>query len=867
MSSSTLKNTNIHAQHTQSCGCGHNHNPSQDDVQDNNTCCKHDHHQHEHQDTGNCCAHKHPASEQGNPNCCGKDHNQHEHEHEHEHSHTHEDKSGHHHHQHDHQTGGCCGHDHGVVSLSETPQNSRSTSIRKQPIPKGHQLSQWRIDDMDCPVEENMIRKQLAGMDNIKAIEFNLMQRTLYAVHTSETQAAIEAAIASLGMQAKPTVAGDELQDLTTPPAKQRRTLMLAIGGLILAIGAEATHYLELPALATVMSVNILPATILAFIAILLCGLGTYRKGLIAIRHGELNINALMSIAVTGAAIIGQWPEAAMVMALFTISEQIEARSLDRARNAIRSLLQLAPEEITVLQTDGSWKNMEPKAASIGDIVRVRPGQRIALDGTITQGQTTINQSALTGESLPVDKIPGDPVFAGTLNASGEFQFRITATAQNSTLARIIHAVEEAQSERAPTQRFVDQFAKYYTPAVVLIATLVAVLPPLLLGLSWSEWVYKALVMLVIACPCALVISTPVTIVSALTAATKRGLLVKGGVYMENGRFLRWIALDKTGTITHGKPVQTDIVVLPAAQNTAQPLTQQNIRQIATSLASRSDHPVSLAIAKSAQTDNIAAMPVDDFTAVLGQGTWGVINGIRYYLGNRRMAQELGTLTSENDQHINLLEQKGQTVVALSTDQAVLALFTVSDTIKPTSQQAIAQLHELGVNTLMLSGDNPHTAQIIAQQAGINEALGNQLPQDKLRAIEEKQQQITASGDKDGIIGMVGDGINDAPALARANIGFAMGAAGTDTAMETADVAIMDDDLRKIPEFIELSKRTHTILVQNITLALGIKAIFLLLTILGYGTMWMAVFADVGTSLLVVFNGLRMLRASDKSKV
>jgi len=767
--------------------------------------------------------------------CCSCDAAKHEHAGVSAEDHVHADKD----HHHDHNTP-CC-------NASGPVPESRSR-LRQQAVQDGCQISQWRIDAMDCPTEETLIRKQLASMDSISALEFNLMQRTLSAIHFKGTEGTIEAAIASLGMQAVPVKEGAPAPELTASPKQQYRALALAAGGLALALGAEITHWLEWPSMVSAA---------LAVIAILMCGLSTYRKGLIALRHGELNINALMSIAVTGAAVIGQWPEAAMVMALFTISELIEARSLDRARLAIRSLLQLAPDTTTVLQTDGSWKELAPDALSIGDIVRVRPGQRIALDGVITQGQTSINQSAVTGESLPVDKKAGDIVFAGTLNESGEFQFKVTATSQNSTLARIIHAVEEAQSERAPTQRFVDQFARYYTPAVVLIAVAVAVLPPLLFAQPWLAWIYKALVLLVIACPCALVISTPVTIVSALTAASKRGLLVKGGVYMENGRRLRWLALDKTGTITHGKPVQTEMAVLPAAQ--AKPA---QTRQIAASLAGRSDHPVSLAIAKAAQADNIDFLPVEQFTALAGQGTRGVIYGVRYYLGNLRLIEALNLLAPEIAQHINTLEQKGQTVVALATDQAVLALFAVADSIKPTSQQAIAELHQLGVQTLMLSGDNQHSAQAIALQAGIDEARGNQLPEDKRQAIEEKLAQVKTRGDQKNMVGMVGDGINDAPALARADIGFAMGAAGTDTAMETADVAIMDDDLRKIPLFIRLSKRTHRILLQNITLALGIKLVFLLLTVAGYGTMWMAVFADVGASLLVVLNGLRMLRSS-----
>jgi Cd2+/Zn2+-exporting ATPase len=435
-------------------------------------------------------------------------------------------------------------------------------------------------------------------------------------------------------------------------------------------------------------------------------------------------------------------------------------------------------------------------------------------------------------------------VFAGTINESGSFEYRVTAVASNSTLARIIHAVEAAQGSRAPTQRFVDQFARWYTPVVFGVAIAVALLPPLFMGAAWLDWIYRALVLLVVACPCALVISTPVSIVSGLAAAARHGILIKGGVYLEEGRKLRWLALDKTGTITHGKPAQTDFVTWGNA-------LASDSRSIAASLAARSDHPVSKAVAQAAQTDGVALLDVAEFNALPGRGVQGQINGATYHLGNHRMLEELGQCTPELEQRIAALETAGKTVVMLVGAKGVHALFAVADTIKDSSRSAIAELHALGINTMMLTGDNPHTAQAIAAQAGIDRAQGNLLP-DKLREVE----QLARSGK----VGMVGDGINDAPALARADIGFAMGAAGTDTAIETADVALMDDDLRKIPTFVRLSRATAQVLMQNIVLALGIKAVFLVLTFTGHATMWMAVFADMGASLLVVGNGLRLLR-------
>jgi Cd2+/Zn2+-exporting ATPase len=482
----------------------------------------------------------------------------------------------------------------------------------------------------------------------------------------------------------------------------------------------------------------------------------------------------------------------------------------------------------------------------LDSIVRVRPGERIALDGVVTEGNSTVDQSPITGESLPVEKGPGEPVFAGTINQAGSFHFRVTARANDSTLTRIIHAVEAAQGSRAPTQRFVDQFARVYTPIVFAIALLVAVVPPRMLGGGWLDWIYKSLVLLVIACPCALVISTPVTIVSGLAAAARHGILIKGGVYLEEGRKLAWLALDKTGTITHGKPAQTDFEPLNG-------IDTQEARCLAASLASRSDHPVSHAIAVSAEADGIELQEVSEFSALAGRGVVGRVGERMYFLGNPRLMTENGFNESGLSALIANLERQGKSVVLLANVEKPLAVFGVADTIKESSLDAIAELHRLGVRTMMLSGDNQHTAESIARKVGIDEVRAGLLPEDKQKIIETFQ----GNG---GTIGMVGDGINDAPALARADIGFAMGAAGTDTAIETADVALMDDDLRKVALFVRLSRTTSAILKQNITLALGIKAVFLGLTIFGYGTMWMAVFADMGASLLVVGNGLRLLR-------
>ncbi|UCL88669.1 heavy metal translocating P-type ATPase [Pseudomonas sp. HS-18] len=690
-----------------------------------------------------------------------------------------------------------------------------------------------RIEAMDCPTEERLLRDALGRVPTVEDLDFNLMQRLLRVQHRFDSIEPLQKLVASLGMQAEPVA---ENAPAPAQPTQQKPWWPLALAG-VAAAGAEFFEWFAIGPQWLVAA--------LAIAAILGAGLPTYRKGWIALKNRNLNINALMSIAVTGAMLIGQWPEAAMVAVLFAIAELIEAKSLDRARNAIRGLLQLAPEQATV-QVDGQWQEVSAKSVALGARVRVRPGERIALDGEVLDGRSSVNQAPITGESLPVEKQAGDTLFAGTINGESALEYRVTRVADDSTLARIIHAVEEAQGSRAPTQRFVDQFSRLYTPAVFLIAIATALLPPLFFGGAWLDWVYRALVLLVIACPCALVISTPVTIVSGLSAAARLGILIKGGVFLEMGRSLSWIALDKTGTLTEGRPRQTDFTALRETD-------AGDVRALAASLAARSDHPVSHAVAQAAEADNIALYSVGELTALPGRGVKGEIDGRTYHLGNHRLVEELELCSKELEERLDALEQQGKTVIVLLDAQGPLALFAVADGVKETSREAVAQLHELGVRTLMLTGDNPHTAAAIGAQVGIDEALGNLLPEDKLREVKQRQE-----GGKR--VGMVGDGINDAPALARADIGFAMGAAGTDTAIETAGVALMDDDLRKLPSFIRLSRQTHRVLIQNITLALGIKAVFLALTLAGEGTLWMAVFADMGASLLVVFNGLRLLR-------
>ncbi len=747
-----------------------------------------------------------------------------------------------------------CGHD--QAKARDVDQGHHHDHEHARPVDMGQfkrpsdTVAVYRILNMDCPMEEALIRKKLASVPGITGLEFNLMQRVLTVEHTPGPTDAIENALIAIDMPPE-SLMPEAAQNAPMPQTRipWRKLAWAGALGLCSEICELAFEHGAWPVLATEIAGDFALGQLLAFVlalaAIVLSGFTTYKKGWLAISNFNLNINALMAVAVTGAMLIGQFPEAAMVMVLFNISEGIEALALDRARNAIRELMSLAPDTVAIRQDDGAWLELPIVDVPVGSIARVRPGQKIALDGVVTSGFSTVNQAAITGESMPVEKKPGSNVFAGTINEAGSFEYRTTALAGDTALARIIHAVEDAQATRAPMQRFVDVFAKYYTPAVFLLAFLCAILPPLFMGWQWLESIYTALVLLVIGCPCALVISTPVTVVSGMAAAARKGILIKGGLYLEQGRRLNWVALDKTGTITSGKPQQTDFEPLAA-------VSAAEAEQLAASLAARSDHPVSKALAAHAAANGVKLAEVADFAAIPGQGVSGTIDGVKWFLGNQTLAASFCELPQQLERRLQELEGQGKTVVFLAGAAGIAALFAVADTVRADSREAIRELRQLNVRSLMLTGDNADAAKAIAADVGLDEYRANLLPGQKLEIVSRLEMP-------GNVVGMVGDGINDAPALAKANIGFAMAGGGTDTAIETADVALMDDDLRKIPRFIRLSRATHAILVENISLALGVKAIFFALTLTGNATMWMAVFADVGAALLVVANGLRVL--------
>lgn len=596
--------------------------------------------------------------------------------------------------------------------------------------------------------------------------------------------------------------------------------------------------------------------TALLFItSMLVGGLSLFRTGLQNLMRFEFDMRTLMTIAVIGGVMIGEWAEVAIVVILFAISEALERFSMDRARKSISSLMDIAPKEALV-RRNGTEITIHVKDIAIGDVMIVKPGQKIAMDGVIVNGYSAINQAAITGESVPVEKTVEDEVFAGTLNEEGLLEVEITKLVEDTTISKIIHLVEEAQAERAPSQAFVDKFAKYYTPIIMIVAALVATVPPLIFDGSWETWVYQGLAVLVVGCPCALVISTPISIVSAIGNAAKKGVLVKGGVYLEEIGGLKAIAFDKTGTLTKGIPVVTNYRVLDDQ------IDEREMLSIITALEYRSQHPLASAIVKKADDEGVSYTDVlvEEFSSITGRGIKGKVNGVMYYVGSPNLFKELlsaSTFNNELQQDVITLQEQGKTAMLFGTEAEILAVIAVADEVRESSKDVIQKLYKTGIRrTVMLTGDNKSTANAIGNHVGVTDVQSELLPKDKLDAIKQLRSEY-------GSVAMVGDGVNDAPALAASTVGIAMGGAGTDTALETADVALMGDDLKKLPFTVKLSRKTLNIIKANIAFAIGIKLIALLLVIPGWLTLWIAILSDMGATLLVALNGLRLMRVKE----
>lgn len=585
--------------------------------------------------------------------------------------------------------------------------------------------------------------------------------------------------------------------------------------------------------------------------AILVGGYSLFVKGFKNLRRFKFDMSTLMTIAIIGAALIGEWGEGATVVILFAISEALERYSMDKARKSIESLMEIAPKEAYIRR--GNQEQMiSVDDIQIGDIMIVKPGQKLAMDGIVVKGTSTLNQAAITGESVPVIKTIDDEVFAGTLNEEGLLEVKVTKLVEDTTLSKIIHLVEEAQAERAPSQAFVDKFAKYYTPAVVVLALLIAVIPSMLGG-DWSKWIYLGLSVLVVGCPCALVVSTPVSVVTAIGNAAKHGVLIKGGIHLEEAGSLKVIAFDKTGTLTEGVPVVTDIVAFAGNEN--------ELLTITAAIEKGSQHPLASAIMKKAEEIglNFQDVSVEEFQSITGKGIKAKVKNETYYVGSPNYFEEIFHNNFDNSisEKISTLQTQGKTVMVLGTTNEILCLIAVADQMRNTSKEVIRKLHQLGIEkTVMLTGDNQRTAEAIGKEVGVSDIQAHLLPEDKLNFIKELRKKYHS-------VAMVGDGVNDAPALAASTVGVAMGGAGTDTALETADIALMSDDLSKLPFTMKLSRKALRTIKQNITFSLVVKAIALLLVIPGWLTLWIAIFADMGATLIVTLNSLRLLKVRE----
>ncbi|CAA3932663.1 cadmium-transporting ATPase, CadA [Staphylococcus aureus] len=712
----------------------------------------------------------------------------------------------------------------------------------------------YRVEGFSCAncagkFEKNV--KQLAGVQDAK-VNFGASKIDVYgnaSVEELEKAGAFENLKVIPEKLANPSIQAVK-EDTKAPKEekipfyKKHSTLLFAT--LLIAFG-YLSHFVN--------GEDNLVTSMLFVSSIVIGGYSLFKVGFQNLIRFDFDMKTLMPVAVIGAAIIGEWAEASIVVILFAISEALERFSMDRARQSIRSLMDIAPKEALV-RRNGQEIMIHVDDIAVGDIMIVKPGEKIAMDGIIINGVSAVNQAAITGESVPVAKTVDDEVFAGTLNEEGLLEVKITKYVEDTTISKIIHLVEEAQGERAPAQAFVDKFAKYYTPIIMVIAALVAVVPPLFFGGSWDTWVYQGLAVLVVGCPCALVITTPISIVSAIGNAAKKGVLIKGGVYLEELGAIKAIAFDKTGTLTKGVPVVTDFKVLNDQ------VEEKELFSIITALEYRSQHPLASAIMKKAEQDNItySDVRVKDFTSITGRGIQGNIDGTTYYIGSPRLFKELNVsdFSLEFENKVKVLQNQGKTAMIIGTDQTILGVIAVADEVRETSKNVILKLHQLGIKqTIMLTGDNQGTAEAIGAHVGVSDIQSELLPQDKLDYIKKMKAEH-------GNVAMIGDGVNDAPALAASTVGIAMGGAGTDTAIETADIALMGDDLSKLPFAVRLSRKTLNIIKANITFAIGIKIIALLLVIPGWLTLWIAILSDMGATILVALNSLRLMRVKDK---
>ncbi|MBB4826906.1 Cd2+/Zn2+-exporting ATPase [Sporosarcina luteola] len=691
---------------------------------------------------------------------------------------------------------------------------------------------EFRLENLSCANCAMKFENNIKKLPSVSDAQVNFGASKL-SINGEASMEELEAAGAFDGIKVVPLT--QRKVEKKVPFFKRRENNVTALSLVFLLAGLAVSH----------LSDAAVAGVVLYGISILVGGVGIFKTGFLNLLRLEFDMKTLMTIAIIGAAIIGEWQEAAVVVFLFAVSEALEAYSMNKARQSIQQLMDIAPPTAMV-KRNGQLVEMETEQILVGDMMLVKPGQKIAMDGIVISGKSTVNQAAITGESVPVMKELDDEVFAGTLNEEGALEIKVTKLVHDTTIAKIIHLVEDAQAEKAPSQKFVDKFAKYYTPIIILIAFLVAIVPPLFGG-EWHQWIYQGLAVLVVGCPCALVVSTPVAIVTAIGNAARKGVLIKGGVYLEEMGRLDAVAFDKTGTLTKGYPEVTDFVTA-ASVDTAKLLG--NIAAV----ESMSQHPLARAIVQYAKSEGAEQVQVEQFQSVTGKGAQADVAGKTVHIGSLQWISDLTDVPQDVLKQASALQNEGKSVMACAIAGDFQALIAVADPVRQESQSVLERLQSVGIrHTVMLTGDHETTARAIAGTIGVTDVRAGLMPEDKLTAIKELKSRY-------GRVAMVGDGINDAPALAASSIGIAMGGAGTDAALETADIALMADDLNQLPYTMKLSRKTLQIIKENIMFALGLKIVALLLIIPGWLTLWIAIFADMGATLLVVLNSLRLMR-------
>lgn len=722
-----------------------------------------------------------------------------------------------------------------VAAASESALSLIPTSVEKlgfniEPIQSNKKMKTYLIEGMDCAACANTIVNHLKTVPAVKDVRVNFSTGKAQIEHDNEADDIIKE-VSKAGYTA--TLVTSSRQSAESRHHKGQNG-PIVFSGILIALGFIGSHI----GIASYMT------TVLYAIAMIVSGYKPAKSAYYGIKSRSLDMNVLMTVAALGATVIGEWLEGATVVWLFALGVALQTRSIEQTRNSIRGLMDLAPSEAWVKE-NGQLIKKAAEDISIGTTIVVKPGDRIPLDGEIINGESSISQAPITGESIPVDKVIGDAVYAGTINESGSLEIKVTKLVEDTTISKIIHLVEEAQEKKAPTQAFVDKFATIYTPIVFILALFIMVIPPLFDG-AWSEWFYKGLELLVVACPCALVISTPVAIVSAIGNAAKNGVLIKGGTFLEKAGAINAIAFDKTGTLTEGKPAVSEVVSLAAEENQLLAITK--------TLEDYSNHPIARAIVDYAAKKKVASLQGSNFKILTGKGVQATIQETVYYAGNAKLFSDLGTPLSNCWSHIEKLQNEGKTIIIVGTAKSVLGIISVADTIRHTTVSALESLKQNGMQQIvMLTGDNEGTAKMIASQSRVDRYFAGLLPEDKVKAIQQLQHEGYQTA-------MVGDGINDAPALATADLGIAMGGAGTDTAMETADIVLMADNLEKLPHTMKLSRKALAVIKQNIWFSIIVKVIALAFIFPGWLTLWIAVLSDTGAALLVILNSLRLLK-------